>query len=196
MTYSIASKNKLIILRDMIQDDVIDYVSWFSKDTEWMKWDAPWERDIEVDENVLYNRFYQIYHRNSTQMKDDDMRHRFQICIQNDEKTHIGWISSYMIDDQFNYNIHGKHQAIGLDIPSLKYRGKGYGYSAIMTFIDYLHEYDIHDIYLQTWSGNTRMIEVATKLGFKEVNRYANLRLVNGKTYDALTFMITSKEKK
>ncbi|TNF07197.1 MAG: N-acetyltransferase [Bacillota bacterium] len=195
MTFSIVSKNNLIILRDMIQDDVIDYVSWFSKDTEWMKWDAPWERDIEFDENALYNRFYQIYHRNSTQLKDKDMRHRFQICIKNDEKMHIGWISSYMIDDQFKYNIHGKLMAIGLDIPSPEYRGKGYGYSAILTFIDYLHAHDIHDIYLQTWSGNKRMIEVAIRCGFKEVNRFANLRLVDGKTYDALTFMMSNEEK-
>jgi RimJ/RimL family protein N-acetyltransferase len=191
MTYKVKSKNNLILLRDIILDDVIDYVSWFSKDTEWMKWDAPWERDIEVDENVLYNRFYQIYHRNATQLKPDDIRHRFEICIQNEDQTHIGWISSYMIDDQYNYNIHGTHKAIGIDIPSPEFRKKGYGYSAIQTFIDYLNEQGIHDIYLQTWSGNIRMIEVAKKIGFKEVNRYPNLRLVDGKTYDALTFIFS-----
>lgn len=35
------------------------------------------------------------------------------------------------------------------------------------------------------------MIHVAEKVGFKEINRFKGIRTVNGKKYDALTFVIT-----
>ena len=34
------------------------------------------------------------------------------------------------------------------------------------------------------------MIHVAETIGFKEINRYKEIRNVNGKKYDALTFVI------
>ena len=40
-----------IILRDMIESDIEDYVRWFTTETEWSKTDAPWE-PIESDEKL------------------------------------------------------------------------------------------------------------------------------------------------
>ena len=37
-----------IILRDMTESDIEDYVRWFTTETEWSKTDAPWE-PIESD---------------------------------------------------------------------------------------------------------------------------------------------------
>jgi RimJ/RimL family protein N-acetyltransferase len=48
-------------------------------------------------------------------------------------------------------------------------------------------------LYTQTWSGNTRMIRCAEKLGFVECNRYVGIREVEGKAYDALTFRLERK---
>lgn len=33
----------MLILRDMIEADIKDYVVWFTKDLEWGNWDSPWE---------------------------------------------------------------------------------------------------------------------------------------------------------
>ena len=33
----------MLILRDMTEQDIEDYVRWFTSDTEWGEWDAPWE---------------------------------------------------------------------------------------------------------------------------------------------------------
>ena len=179
-----------IILRDMIYEDIFDYIKWFTKEVEWMNWDAPWEKDIEIDEKTLFQRFLTRYNH----LKEiTGVRKRFEIVLQDDEQTHIGWVSSYMIDDQFNYNIHGKNIAIGIDIPHPQYRGFGYGYEALNAFIKYLHQHKYGPIYLQTWSGNIPMIELAKKIGFIEIIRISNLRTINHKPYDALTFELTEQ---
>ena len=33
----------MITLRDMRESDIEDYVRWFTRDTGWMDFDAPWE---------------------------------------------------------------------------------------------------------------------------------------------------------
>jgi RimJ/RimL family protein N-acetyltransferase len=176
----------------MIESDILDYVSWFTKETEWMNWDAPWEKDIDIDEKVLYNRFRNRYiHIANTEY--EQLRNKFEIIVNDENQTHIGWVSAYLIDDDFNFNIHGSKYAVGIDIPELKYRGKGYGYDALHTFMDYLFHKGVTELYLQTWSGNMKMIRLAHRLGFAEINRYENLRTVSGKTYDALTLKITKE---
>ena len=52
-------KFKNIILRDMIESDIEDYVRWFTSETEGSKTDAPWE-PIESDaetERVSWQEF-------------------------------------------------------------------------------------------------------------------------------------------
>lgn len=44
-------KYEHIILRDMIESDIEDYVRWFTTETEWSNADAPWE-PIESDEET------------------------------------------------------------------------------------------------------------------------------------------------
>ena len=50
-----------IILRDMIESDIEDYVRWFTTETEWSKTDAPWE-PIESDaetERASWQEYYE-----------------------------------------------------------------------------------------------------------------------------------------
>ena len=47
-------KNENIILRDMIESDIDDYVRWFTTETEWSNTDAPWE-SIESDRKPSAN---------------------------------------------------------------------------------------------------------------------------------------------
>ena len=34
---------KDIILRDMTEEDIEDYIRWNTVETDWANWDAPWE---------------------------------------------------------------------------------------------------------------------------------------------------------
>ena len=58
------------------------------------------------------------------------------------------------------------------------------------SYNEYLKEKGYQSVYTQTWSGNTPMLRVAEKLGFKEIARKKEHREVDGKTYDALTFQL------
>jgi len=85
--------------------------------------------------------------------------------------------------------------AVGLDIPPRDKRGRGYGKAALCAYMDYLFDkLDVDVLYTQTWSGNLPMISLAAKIGFAEVRRIKDLREVDGKRYDALTFAITRED--
>jgi RimJ/RimL family protein N-acetyltransferase len=110
--------------------------------------------------------------------------------MKDSEKTYIGWVSSYDIDDDCAYTENPGHCTVGIDIPDISARGKGYSYQALCVFIRYLLEHGESEIYIQTWSGNERMIHIAQKIGFEEYCRKTGIRSVRGGTYDGLTFKL------
>lgn len=186
--------NDRVILRDFIQSDIEKRGYWETIETEWQLWDAPWEYENVSDErkHKELNEYIQNMHEwvnKFASMADDEKRSGFQICVK-DTNEYIGWCGSYRIDGDCNYSPQGDMCAIGIDIPALSARGKGYAYSALVLFIDYLYSIGETDIYTQTWSGNTRMIGLAEKLGFEEFKRKPHLRTVRGHKYDGLTLRL------
>lgn len=173
--------NKDISLRDMYLEDIDDYILWNTKELEWQDWDAPWEKEENIDIEELRNRLHEKISRELP-----IVRIRLEIC--NINETHIGWVSSYYIDENKT------KFAIGIDIPNNKFRGKKLGELAFSLYISYLlkSEY-ISDIYTQTWSGNERMIKLATKCGFELIDTEINLREVRGCMYNGLTFKLNEE---
>ncbi|MDI6453093.1 GNAT family N-acetyltransferase [Peloplasma aerotolerans] len=173
-----------IELRLFNERDVEDAIYWFTKEIEWMDWDAPWEKDDPFDANQYKaNKLKQIETRNMYQLQP-----RMEIYL--DGITHIGWVSHYLMNDNFEYDVEGKHVAIGLVIPEVKYRNLGFGSKAIQLYLDLVWSHGYQKVYLQTWSGNTPMIHTAIKIGFYEINRFKDFRIIYGQKYDALTFVI------
>ena len=83
-------KNENIILRDMIESDIDDYVRWFTTETEWSNTDAPWE-SIESDEETE-RKSWREYYESVKDLADDVRRWKFEI---ERNGRHIGWVSSY-----------------------------------------------------------------------------------------------------
>ena len=50
----------MLILRDMRESDIEDYVRWFTTETEWGSWDAPWE-PLGMDEEEERKSWIQIF---------------------------------------------------------------------------------------------------------------------------------------
>lgn len=173
----------MLILRDMIESDIEDYVRWFTVETEWMNWDSPWETD-ETDETAE-RASWSEYCRSVSQKPAERIRYKFEIET---DGRHIGWVSAYT-DTEF-YDNPEETVAIGIDIPERKDRGNGNGTQALLQFMDYYRKQGHKKLLTQTWSGNAPMIAVAKKLGFREVSRTVGVRTVNGNVYDALTFEI------
>ncbi len=180
-----------IILRDMKEEDIDDYIKWFVDDgegfTEWMNYDAPWEDKISSDcdeERASWTEYYLA-------VKDyPDSAPRWKFEIEVDGK-HIGWVSAY--DDLEYVENPDNTLAIGIDIPEKQFWGNGIGTEALSMFIDYYRSHGVEKLYIQTWSGNERMMRVIEKLGFREYFRKKNYREVNGRKYDAVTFILCNK---
>lgn len=181
-----------IALRDMVESDIEDYVRWFTIDTEWSDFDAPWE-PVSCD-GAEERKSWTEYYASINDLPEDVLRWKFEIEW-NDR--HIGWVSSYMIDENYDW-ISAKaiqdgqtvYRAVGIDICESNIWGRGVGTNALRAFINYYFEHGVNAIYTQTWSGNTRMIRCAGKLGFVECGRCKDEREVNGQRYDGLTFRL------
>lgn len=193
--------NEIIILRDFMESDIERRIYWETVETEWQLWDAPWEYENlsggqkKKELNDYIAKMHTWVQKNIS-IADDEKRTAFQICIKGGnggDDEYIGWCNSYRIDDDCNFSSVGDKCAIGIDIPQMGARGKGYAYSAMLLFIDYLLSNGETDIYTQTWSGNTRMIGLAKKLGFEEYYRKPNFRTVRGQKYDGLTFRLNRR---
>ena len=181
-----------IILRDMIESDIEDYVLWFTVEREWENWDAPWEK-VDTDEETE-RASWQEYYASLKDLPDDVRRWKFEIEWNG---RHIGWVSSYMMDENYEWISADTiqpwqtvHRAIGICICEPDVWGHGIGTNALRAFINYYFDSGITELYTQTWSGNTRMIRCAAKLGFAECNRNVGTREVDGQKYDGLTFRL------
>ncbi len=179
----------MVKLRDMVYDDIQDYVRWFTKDITWMKTDAPWEKNEynEREELKSWTEYYQYV----KSLQPNDIRYKFEIEC---DGKHIGWVSSYTDLDY----LENKEQilAIGIDIPEVSMQNKGVGTKALELFIDYLKGQGHQVLYLQTWGGNDRMLKVASKLGFEVFYVLPKHRMVEGKLYDAITLILDINNKK
>ena len=165
----------------MIESDISDYVRWFTSETEWMDYDAPWEsKGSSYDEEL---QGWTEYYQSIKDLAKDELRWKFE--IEYDGK-HVGWVSAYFDLDYLENkeNI----PAIGIDIPEKSVYNHGVGTEALKQFIAYYKKHGYKHLFIQTWSGNKRMIRVIEKLGFSLYYTKKDFRVVNRQKYDALTF--------
>ena len=179
--------HKTVVLRDMIESDIEDYVKWFtdpSEQNDWTYWDSPWEQEeTSVEkERKSWTEYYQYLQT----LPQDYTRWKFEIEA---DGQHIGWVSAYT---DLGYVANAEEiPAIGIDIPNKEYRNCGYGKRALNIFINYFRNKGCTALYTQTWSGNLPMIKLAQSLGFVEYARVKDMREVNNQKYDAITFKLT-----
>ena len=171
----------MIVLRDMREGDIEDYVRWFAKDTEWMRWDAPWEGEIPSEADA--RREWRAYYEAVRNRPADAFRWKYEIEA---DGLHVGWVSAYQDMEYFD-NRDG-HYAVGIDIPERSARRRGVGTQALAQFIETFRARGETVVYTQTWSGNAAMIALARRLGFREAARTSGVREVEDRRYDALTF--------
>lgn len=179
----------------MAEADIEDYVRWFTRETAWNETDAPWE-PLDTDETAERTG-WRDYYASVKAMPDNALRWKFELDC---DGQHIGWVSSYLIDETYEWIAADTvkadqtvHRAIGIDICEPAFWGRGIGTAALRAFMQYYFDHGCATLYTQTWSGNTRMLRCAEKLGFAECNRYVDLREVGGQRYDALTFRWTKQ---
>lgn len=178
-----------IILRDYQLSDVEDEVRWTNTDTAWFYADTPWMQMESVDPDELRADMIQVI----SELSEDAIRWRFEIEVGGQ---HIGMVSSYFLDEDLepmpwdtidqsmnaveNHSVRG----LGIEICEMSFWGKGIGPKVLTALMEYYLNLGEHRFILETWTGNTRMLNCARKLGFVEVCRRKGVHLVDGKAYD------------
>ncbi len=181
---------KSIILRDTVEGDIDDQIRWHNEETAWSDWDAP-DEPIEPVEPESYRQ------ETLEELKQPLPEIRRAFAVDTLDGTHIGSVTSYLIDDACQWISARQAQekgifrwTLGVDICESACWGRGLGTMALAAFCKYFLDNGRADLYLQTWSGNERMIRCAQKIGFLECNRIEGNRNIQGGIYDSLTFKL------
>ena len=86
----------------------------------------------------MKKNFAKIGYKSWRKKDDKEIRYRFQVCINDNTRKHIGWCNAYCINDNYEYIKGEGHLTIGINIPDLASRRKGYATAAWDLFIQYL----------------------------------------------------------
>jgi len=180
-----------ITLRDYMLSDVEDEVRWTNVDTEWFRSDTPWMTLEPVDADELRSDMAKII----DSMPEDAIRWRFEIDA---DGRHIGLVSSYYLNENFEYtpwdsidqsrNAPDNHsiRCLGIEICEMEYWGKGIGTKVLAALMEYYRGFGENRFWIETWSGNLRMLRCASKLGFHEIKRTKDAHTAEGKMVDDL----------
>jgi len=179
-----------IILRDMIESDIEDWIRWETVDTVWMDWDGP---DMEAPpfiEAEFRAECAELINKPRT-----GFRKFFELSTASGK--HIGMITSGLTGVNYEYLTRqeieeGKkcYPTIGIVICESGDWSRGLGTQALTAFCKHFLDHGRTELRLQTWSGNIRMVRCAEKIGFVECHRYIGNRHIRGGIYDGLTFQL------
>ena len=180
-----------VILRDYQLSDVEDEVRWTNTDTTWFYSDTPWMTLEPADPDELRADMLDVM----SGLSENAIRWRFEIEVAGQ---HIGTVSSYYLDEHYestpwesidqckNAEENRSIRGLGIEICEMSFWGRGIGGKALTAFMEYYRSLGEHRFFLETWSGNARMLGCAGKLGFSEVKRQKGTYVVDGKAYDGL----------
>lgn len=187
-------KYKNIILRDYCESDIADEIRWFNEERAWMTADTPWETAAPVDEEEFKKQMLGIL----SSVPFNALRSRLEIETKG---KHIGFVCSYPLDGNSEGIFCDKSSfaaqnscALGIEICESVFWGKGLGRQSLAVAILYYQDNGFKDFYLETWSGNERMLKCAERLGFYIFKIKTAFRQVNGKAYDALFLRLDDKK--
>lgn len=182
-----------IILRDPKESDIDDEIRWNTTETEWALWDAPWEMEewLPTFDPVKFRT------EELEALKKPVRGFRWGMEVDTSGGVHVGSVNTYLIDESYEWiplkNVEEDQRifyTLGIEINEPAYWDQGIGTKALAAYIQYHLDNGHYDICLQTWSGNTRMVRCAKKLGFQICEREVGKRNVRGGLYDGLTFCL------
>ncbi len=181
-----------VVLRDFRESDIDDEIRWNTLETQWALWDAPWEMEEELA--AFDPEAHRIKCLEDLGKPQEAIRCSMEVDANG---VHIGAVSAYLVDESYEW-IRRKdvqpgqtvYRALGLDICEAAYWGKGFGKKSLTAWVFYHLDQGVFELCLQTWSGNTRMVRAAERLGFSLCCRKPGIRQVRGGVYDGLTFRL------
>ena len=124
-------KYRDIVLRDMVESDIEDWIRWYTVETEWGDWDAPDEPMQDIDPEEYRKEMEQL-----VRTPQEGFRSFFELATA--DGNHIGAVCSYAIGSDFQWmSWPDAHElgtfchTIGVDICDSRFWGRGLGTQAI-----------------------------------------------------------------
>lgn len=154
------------------------------------KW-AEWFNDLEValplgDE--AYTPFSLEKCQESVKNIIQDQRHVFTI-VDTETDASIGRCLLFNVD-QVN-----RHAMLGIFIGEKTFWSKGYGQEAVTLLLDYAFTLlNLNSVMLGAIAFNERAIQCYKKVGFKEIGRRRQARIIGDQKYDGILMDILAEE--
>ncbi len=173
-------------MRDLQLKDLEDLLHWTHPDREFHKFNGPYfpketQEELEKSVEILRGRL--------TAGERNPYGNR-RIIANKDTDEIIGSVNWYWKAEETLW------MEVGIVIFNENYWGRGIGRVALEMWIDETFDShpDIARLGLSTWSGNTRMMGLAERLGLKKEAVYRKARIVEGKYYDSVSYGILREE--
>jgi len=170
-----------VSIRSAQPEDLEEFweLAFSDADAAWTKFNGPYFHDVLPSKEEFLNV---IAYKSWVNNKE-------HLLIMYDEKI-VGSVSSHFKDGDL-----GQWLDIGITIYDQNMWDKNIGGQALKLFISYLFElYEIPHLGLTTWSGNPRMMHLATKIGMKQEARIRKVRFYDGKYYDSVQYGVLRDE--
>lgn len=95
----------------------------------------------------------------------------------------------------FDLNVIDRNAKVGIFIGNKEYWGKGYGSDALRLLLDYgFNLLNLNNIMLGAFSFNERALNCYRKVGFKEIGRRRQARIIGGVKYDSVFMDMLAEE--
>ncbi|MEK4042605.1 GNAT family protein [Paenibacillus sp. FSL H8-0048] len=95
----------------------------------------------------------------------------------------------------FDVNLVDRNAMAGIFIGDKEFWGKGFGSDAMRLLVDYgFNLLNLNNIMLGTFAFNQRAIQCYKKVGFKEIGRRRQARIIGGVKYDAILMDMLAEE--
>ncbi|MEK3904772.1 GNAT family N-acetyltransferase [Paenibacillus sp. FSL R7-0179] len=95
----------------------------------------------------------------------------------------------------FDVNLVDRNAMAGIFIGDKAFWGKGFGSDAMRLLVDYgFNLLNLNNIMLGTFAFNQRAIQCYKKVGFKEIGRRRQARIIGGVKYDAILMDMLAEE--
>lgn len=175
-----------LILRDWQPSDLNTFAHWQQPGHRWQALDGPYYPKPKPDD--IPGMVAQI---RGWLEKDawPTPRTRLNIADKASNKM-LGQVSWYWTSKETNW------LSVGIVIYNPANWGKGLGFEALGLWCDYLWQAmpELARLDLRTWSGNSGMMHLAEKIGFKEEARFRDARIVNGDYFDSMGYGVLRAE--
>ncbi len=175
-----------LILRELKIEDMDKYEYWTHPSREYHKYNGPYYKQTTEIEHV--NNMKEL--RRKLLDGDNNVLGKKKVIVDYEANEIIGLVNWYWKSEETNW------LEIGIVIFNENYWGQGIGYKGLKLWINMMFEErkNLVRIGLSTWSGNTRMMKLAEKLGLMKEAEYRNARIVDGNYYDSLSYGILKEE--